>query len=126
MSVVSIPPQEFTVEQKRELVLEYAETRYGDKQALLEERGVPWHVFRRWRAAMADGDLASGKVPRQTGRMAENDVAEIRRLEAENAKLQKRLERAEADRDRMEKAADALGKAIDVMRERGVASDKDA
>ena len=125
MTVQSVPPRSFTVEQKRAHVLAYVELPYGRKGAYLLEQRISDDQIRGWRRAMADGDLGAGLVPRQNGCMSTDDVAEIRRLQAEVARLEAERDKALADRDRMTKAADALGKAIDVMRERGVSFDED-
>ncbi|KAE8129601.1 hypothetical protein [Bifidobacterium tibiigranuli] len=107
-----------SVEEKREHVLAYLSAPRGGKGAYLEEHRITRDQMSSWKSALADGDLGAGLVPRHTGSMTKRDVAEIRRLQRE-------LERTTADLERMRTAADCLGKAIDVLREHGVASDKD-
>lgn len=129
---VTVETRSFTMEQKREHVLAYLECKQGFKAAYLAEHELTRNRVRRWQAAMADGDLGQELIPRQTGRMSTDDVAEIRRLQEENARLRAEYEKAAAQRDRaaaerdtMAKAADALGKAIDAMQKYGVKSPED-
>jgi len=117
-----VPSVSFTTQQKREHVLAYLEAPRGTKFAYLQEHGITDAQLRSWKAAMADGDLGVGLVPRNTGSMSKHDVAEVRRLQAEVERVTAERDRAIADRDRMAKATDALGKAIDAMRLHGVDS----
>ena len=126
MTVMTVSTRVLSVEDKREHVLAYLSCRRGMKAGYLAEHQITDSQMRTWRAAMADGDLGQGLVPRNTGTMSMREVAEVRRLQAELARVEAERDRAIADRDRMAKAADALGKAIDVMRSRGVGSDEDA
>lgn len=126
MTVASVQTRSFTLEEKRDHVLEYVARRYGQKGVYLEAHGLTRNQLSRWKHAMADGDLGAGLVPRNTGSMSTHDVSEVRRLRAEVARVEAERDAARAERDRMSKAADALGKAIDVMRQRGVGSDEDA
>ena len=111
---VIIPTKEFSPEQRRRLVLEYLERPHGTKRAFLKEQDICFDQLRRWQAALADGDLDRGLVPRKTGVMTRRDATEIRRLQAEVDRLNDQLA---AER----KAVDALGKAISVMHSLGVA-----
>lgn len=113
---VIIPSRQFSIEDRRRLVLEYLEQPHGSKAAFLRDRQIGADQFRRWRAALADGDLDTDQVPRKTGVMTRRDAAEVRRLQAENARLAEQLA---AER----KVVDALGKAISVMHSLGVADD---
>lgn len=123
---MTIPPREFSLEQKREHVLAYLTAAHGKKSAYLVAQGLTPNQMRQWRMALADGDLGVGLVPRHTGTMARDDVAEIRRLQAEVERLQVERDQARSDLDQMRRAADALGKAIDAMQTvRGVGSDED-
>jgi transposase-like protein len=125
MPVRSVPARTFTLEQKREHVLAYVSTPWGSKADYLREHQLSSSAMYLWRMAMADGDLAAGLVPRQTGAMTTDDVAEIRRLRAELDAAKQKLADTETDLERMRAAADALGKAIDAMQQRGVGSPKD-
>lgn len=111
---VIIPSRQFPADERRRLVLEYMEQPHGSKAAFLEARQVGPDQFRRWRLAMADGNLDTDQVPRKTGSMTRRDTAEVRRLQAENDRLNKEL-------DSERKVVDALGKAISVMHSLGVA-----
>ncbi len=121
MSAVSISPQGFTNEEKKHHVLTYAMLPQGHKGPYRDEHGVSRSQLRTWQRAMADGDLERGAVPRHTGSMTFEDAAEIKRLRAEVEHLKNRCATAEGDADRMRAAADALGKAISVMQQRGAA-----
>ncbi|MFT9278508.1 MAG: hypothetical protein ABF532_08835 [Bifidobacterium sp.] len=114
-----------SVEEKREHVLAYLSAPRGGKGAYLEEHRITRDQMSSWKSALADGDLGAGLAPRHTGSMTKRDVAEIRRLQRELELKSRELERTTADLERMRTAADCLGKAIDVLREHGVASDKD-
>lgn len=113
---VIIPSRQFSTEERRRLVLEYLERPHGLKAAFLEANQVGQDQFRRWRAAMADGDLDTGQVPRKTGMMTRRDAAEVRRLQAE-------VDRLNAQLAAEHKVVDALGKAISVMHALGVTDD---
>ena len=86
------------------------------KAAFLQEHRIAEWQMRRWVAALADGDLDGNVIPRQTGEMTREDAAEVRRLNARIAKLETEL-------DSERKVVDALGKAISVMHDLGVADD---
>lgn len=126
MTVMTVSTRSFSVGEQREHVLAYLSCRHGTKAAYLVEHEITKNQMRGWRAALADGDLEMGLIPRNTGSMSRREVAEVRRLQVELARVEAERDQAIADRDRMAKAADALGKAIDVMRSRGVGSDEDA
>ena len=126
MTVMTVGTRLFSVEDRREHVLAYLACRHGTKGAYLVEHAITGSEMRDWRAALADGDLGAGLVPRNTGSMSRREVAEVRRLQAEVARVEAERDRAVAERDQMARAADALGKAIDVMRSRGVGSEEDA
>ena len=85
---VIIPSRQFSIEDRRRLVLEYLEQPHGSKAAFLRDRQIGADQFRRWRAALADGDLDTDQVPRKTGVMTRRDAAEVRRL---HGVLDKRL-----------------------------------
>ena len=125
MSVVVVESKVLSPEAKREHVLAYVSTRHGLKGAYLRTHGITKRQMTAWRGAVADGDLARGLFPRQTGRMTDRDVAEIRRLEKEVARLQGEVEKSRRDAQRSARAVDALGKAIDAMHKRGVNSAED-
>jgi len=125
MDIVRIPAREFSVEDKREHVLRYLSRPHGTKKTYCEEFEITVYQLRTWRAQLADGDLGNGRVPRHTGHMAKNDVAEILRLRKEIARLEGELKRSAEENQRTMKVADALGKAIDAMHAHGVISAED-
>ena len=125
MSVVVVESKVLSVEAKREHVLAYVSTQYGFKGEYLRTHGITKRQMTAWRGAVADGDLARGLFPRQTGRMTDRDVAEIRRLEKEVARLQGEVDKSRRDAQRSARTVDALGKAIDAMHKRGVNSAED-
>lgn len=103
----------------------YVECKRGTKEAYLREHGISRSEMDRWHAAMADGDLENDVVPRLVGRMTREDVAELKRVKAENARLareverlQKELDRARGDVERYAGVADVLGKAIGAIQAR--------
>lgn len=127
----------YDLSQRREIALTYAQTPYGSKSQYAKSVGVCPSTIKDWIAALADGDLESGLIPRKTGKMTRDHVAEIRRLEKlvadrdkEVATLQKENARQAKEFDEQRKqwqdtdeswrrAVDGLGKAIDVMRNNG-------
>lgn len=125
MTTVVLPPREFTPDQQREFALGYSSRPHGTKAAYLAEHGLSYSQVRRWMAAMMDGDLEHGQVPRHTVCMTRKDAAEIRRLNARIADLEKRLAASEQDKNRYAEAVGALGKAIGAMQSRGANSEKD-
>ncbi|WP_010539787.1 hypothetical protein [Dietzia alimentaria] len=121
---VTVEPRQFTPDQIREHVLAYTRTKHGRKAAYLEVHEIGRDQMYRWRAAFTDGDLDSGKIPRQSGRMTHKDISEIERLKRLLAERDSQIDELEGEIDRSRKVADALGKAIDVMHSHGVEPDK--
>lgn len=126
MTVQTLAPGDVTPAQQKEHVLAYIACQRGTKAQYLEEHQITRRQITRWKAAVADGDLDSNLIPRQTGKMTSKDVAEIRRLRAEVARLEAAKAKADAEIERMGRVTDALGKAIDAMHSHGVKSDEDA
>lgn len=127
---VRLGSEAFTSEQKREIALRYVGLRKGQKSAYAASLGLSGYRIRLWVSALADGDLDKGKFPRHTGSMTRDDVVEIRRLtallDAKDRQLEKlRKVHAEAlalkdsEIETLGKVADALGKAITVLHDRG-------
>lgn len=114
---VSISPG-FTTEEIREFVNEYEVQRYGQKGAWLAGHGVSYEQLRRWRAAVFEGDLDRGLIPREgspvkvppgTRTALERSRARERAAhEAEIARLTARIRELEGTND-------ALGKAIGLL-----------
>lgn len=116
----------FTRQQQREIALKYASLKHGQKGPYIASLGVSRFQIRDWISALADGDLDNGRFPRKTGTMTNRDIKEIQRLqeclkqaEEKNARQREHYEKKLADKDsqieKLEKASDALGKAITVL-----------
>ncbi|WP_257160017.1 hypothetical protein [Corynebacterium cystitidis] len=133
-TVVQVRDVDFTPAQKREIAIKYAGLKNGHKGRYAKSLGVPMHRIRSWIAALADGDIETGQRIRKTGTMTDRDVHEITRLQEqlksqkarhakELADTQAEYAAALAERDgkieTLEKAADALGKAINVVHNLG-------
>ncbi|GAA1058831.1 hypothetical protein [Agromyces bracchium] len=111
----------FTDDEIRELVAEYYRQRHGSKGVWLAARGLTRRRMERWSAAVFEGDLDRGLVPRKgalvtvpPGKRAAFErqrAAEQAAHEAEIARLSARIRELEATND-------ALGKAIGLLHER--------
>jgi hypothetical protein len=114
---MSISPG-FTAVEIVDFVYEYHRQPFGQKGSWLAGQGVTSHRFRRWQAAVFDGDLDRGLIPREGGPMtvppakrtalAKADAAKQDRDEAELAHLRARVHELEATNE-------ALGKAIGLL-----------
>jgi hypothetical protein len=100
-----------------EFVHEYYAQPHGQKARWLAGQGVTEHRMKRWRAAVFDGDLDRGLIPREgvvvspppeRSAVAKRRAAEARRHEAQLARLQARVQELEATNE-------ALGKAIGLL-----------
>jgi hypothetical protein len=108
----------FTAVEIVEFVHEYHRQPYGQKAQWLADRGVKYHRLSRWQAAVFDGDLDRGLIPREGGGVTTHRVkrtalakvraAEVAQHEAEVAGLQERVRELEASNE-------ALGKAIGLL-----------
>jgi transposase-like protein len=78
-----------TAEYKRRIVIEAERCQHGELGALLRREGLTYAQIGKWRTAHADGTLGKKRGP-----VANPNRAEMRRLEAENARLKRELERA--------------------------------
>jgi hypothetical protein len=108
----------FTAAEIVEFVYVYQRQPHGRKASWLAGQGVTSHRLRRWRAAVFDGDLDRGLIPREgevmssaTERSALAREAEIARRDAELARLQARVHE-------LEQTNEALGKAIGLLHAR--------
>ncbi len=79
----------FRAEYKRQIVAEAERCQHGEAGALLRREGLTYAQIGKWRTAHAEGTLG-----KQRGPVANPNRAEMRRLEAENARLKRELERA--------------------------------
>ena len=93
----------FSAEYKRRIVLEAAQCQHGELGALLRREGLTYAQIGKWRSADAEGVLGKKRGP-----VANPNRAEMRRLEAENARLKRQLERAELIIDAQKKLARLL------------------
>ena len=93
----------FTAEYKRRIVAEARQCRHGELGSLLRREGLTYAQIGKWRTAQAEGTLDKKRGP-----VANPNRAEMRRLEAENARLKRQLERAEAIIDAQKKLARLL------------------
>jgi hypothetical protein len=112
--IMTISPG-LTAEQITALVLEYELQPWGTKAAWAKEQGISQARLRRMRQAVFFGDVRRGLVPRKGAVLAQSrdrrefiesisdPYAEIERLRQENLRL--------------EKTADALGKAIGLLQQ---------
>jgi hypothetical protein len=114
---MSISPG-FTPTEIRELVVDYQLLPRGQKGPFLAAQGISNRQFRRWQAAVFDGDLDRGLIPREGGAMtvppakrralAKADAAKQDRDEAELVRLRARV-------GELEQTNEALGKAIGLL-----------
>jgi transposase len=80
-----------SAEYKRRIVQEAEQCQHGELGSLLRREGLTYAQINTWRKAFATGtliDKARGPVPNP-------NRAEMRRLQAENERLKRQLERAE-------------------------------
>jgi transposase-like protein len=82
----------FTAAYKRQIVEEAAQCAYREVGALLRREGLYHSNLAKWRAEYAAGSLSD--KPR--GPRGNPTATEVKRLERENARLQRQLEQAEA------------------------------
>ncbi len=93
----------FTAEYKRRMVVEADKCQHGELGSLLRREGLTYAQIGKWRKAHNEGTLGKKRGP-----VANPNRAEMRRLEAENARLKRQLERAEAIIDAQKKLARLL------------------
>ena len=82
----------FSEEYKRRIVVEADQCQHGELGALLRCEGLYHSQLASWRKAIAKGTL--GKIKR--GPKANPDAAEVKHLQHENERLQRKLADAEA------------------------------
>jgi transposase-like protein len=93
----------FTAAYKRRIVKEAEQCQHGELGSLLRREGLTYTQIGKWRSAYVEGTLDKKRGP-----VAHPNRAEMRRLEAENARLKKQLERAELIIDAQKKLARLL------------------
>jgi hypothetical protein len=119
---MSISPG-LTAAEIREFVDQYHLLPYGQKSAWLAAQGVSYCRLKRWRAAVFDGDLDRGLIPREGGgmtvpagkRAAVSKARTAEQKDAELARLQARVHELEQSNEVLGKANEALGKAIGLL-----------
>lgn len=79
----------FTAEYKRRIVAQAERCERGELGALLRREGLTYAQIGKWRTARAEGNLGKKRGP-----VTNPNRAAMRRLEAENARLKRELERA--------------------------------
>lgn len=81
----------FTADYKRQIITEAEQCQHGELGSLLRREGLTYTQIGKWRKVHAEGTLDKKRGP-----VANPNRAAMRRLEAENARLKRQLERAEA------------------------------
>ena len=94
----------FTAAYKRKIVEEAAQCAHGEIGALLRREGLYSSYLTKWRAEY-EADSLTDKV---RGPRANPNSAEVKRLQRENARLQGKLEQAEAIIEAQKKLARLL------------------
>lgn len=94
----------FSVEYKRQIISEAEKYGSGQLGSLLRREGLTYTQLSEWRKAYAEGRL----IGKRRGPQANPNLPEVRRLEAENARLKRKLEQAEAIIDAQKKLAQLL------------------
>ncbi len=94
----------FTAAYKRKIVEEAAQCAHGEIGALLRREGLYSSYLTKWRAEYEAGTLSNkARAPR-----ANSNADDVKRLERENARLQRQLAQAEAIIDAQKKLARLL------------------
>ena len=94
----------FSAEYKRHILVEAEKCQYGQLGSLLRREGLTYTQLTDWRKAHANGTL----MDKRRGPQSNPNRLEMHRLEAENARLKRKLEQAEAIIDAQKKLAQLL------------------
>lgn len=94
----------FSAEYKRRMILEAEKCGSGQLGSLLRREALTYTQLSEWRKAYAEGRLRD----KRRGPQANPNLADVRRLEAENARLKRKLEQADAIIDAQKKLAQLL------------------
>ena len=94
----------FNADYKRRMILEAEKCESGQLGSLLRREGLTYTQLGEWRKAYAEGRLTD----KRRGPQANPNLVEVRRLEAENARLKRKLDQAEAIIDAQKKLAQLL------------------
>jgi transposase len=101
---VKVERRRFSAEYKRRIIVEAEKCGSGQLGSLLRREGLTYTQLSEWRKAYAEGRLTD----KRRGPQANPNRAEVHRLTAENARLQRKLEQAEAIIDAQKKLAQLL------------------
>jgi transposase-like protein len=101
---VSRERRRFSAEYKRRMILEAEKCGSGQLGSLLRREALTYTQLSEWRKAYAEGRLRD----KRRGPQANPNLADVRRLEAENARLKRKLEQADAIIDAQKKLAQLL------------------
>jgi hypothetical protein len=113
----------FTLEEIREVVYEYQLQPHGQKTSWLSARGVGYDQLRRWRAAVYEGDLYRGLIPREGSPMTippNHRTALERQRARERAAHDAEVAGLKTRVKELEEANAALGKAIGLLHQMNV------
>jgi transposase-like protein len=101
----------FSAEYKRQMVEEAARCKPGELGSMLRREGLYSSALTRWRKQYAAGVLSglSSKAPGHKPRPAGALAADLARLERENRRLKRQLEKAELIITFQKKACELLG-----------------
>lgn len=120
---MSITPG-YTNDEIRELVYHYDRQPYGTKGTWVQAHNLSRSTLNRWRAAVYDGNLDHGLVPRDTRTMDSSSPAARRAIARHQhdkdrriAELEKRIAELEESNKTFQRSNDALGKAIGLLHE---------
>jgi transposase len=97
----------FSAAYKQRIVAEAEQCAHGELGTLLRREGLYYAQITAWRRAAAEGHLTD--KPR--GPKAHPDAQQVKHLQQENERLQRRLVQAEAIIDAQKKLADLLAQA---------------
>lgn len=109
--------QRFSAEQKRELVLEYLDVPYGQRVSWARARGVSRRSLGRWREQVVTGLLEVDMVVRGGVAVPVEENREIVRLRKLLAQREAELDAVRARDESKDRVIDALGKAIELLRD---------
>ena len=98
------PRRRFSAAYKRQVVEEAAQCEHGELGALLRREGLYHSYLAKWREEYAAGTLSD----KARGPRPNPSAAEVKRLERENVRLQRKLEQAEAIIEAQKKLARLL------------------
>lgn len=97
----------------REFVYEYERQPWGTRRSWLDEQGVSWDRFRRWRNVVFDGDMDRSLIPRDGSHMT--SPPDRRKFAKEREKERAETEQLRARIRELEQTNEALGKAIGLL-----------